>query len=91
MEGFIIAAVIVAWFASVIFCFDRASISNHSFVWMLSAVMLLVLGFGFVIQASIDANNSGPCLAYEERSVYDPFLKIMRKADVCVERGVWKE
>ena len=91
MEGFIIAAVVVAWLASVIFCFDRAIRSNHSFVWMLSGVMLLVLGFGFVIQASIDANNSGPCLAYEERSVYDSSLKIMRKADVCVERGVWKE
>ena len=91
MEGFVIAAVVVAWLASVIFCFDRAIRSNHSFVWMLSAVMLLVLGFGFVIQASIDANDSGPCLAYEERSVYDPALKIMRKADACVERGVWKE
>ena len=91
MEGFIIAAVVVAWLASVIFCFDRAIRSNHSFVWMLSAVMLLVLGFGFVIQAAIDSNESGPCLAYEERSVYDPALKIMRKADVCIERGVWKE
>lgn len=91
MEGFIIAAVVVAWFASVIFCFDRAIRSNRPFVWMLSAVMLVVLGFGFVIQAAIDSNESGPCLAYEERSVYDPALKIMRKADVCVERGVWKE
>ena len=91
MEGFIIAAVIVAWIASVIFCFDRAIRSNRPFVGMLSAAMLLVLGFGFVIQASIDANDSGPCLAYEERSVYDSSLKIMRKADVCVERGVWKE
>ena len=91
MEGFIIAAVVVAWLASVIFCFDRAIRSNCPFVWMLSAAMLLILGFGFVIQASIDANDSGPCLAYEERSVYDPALKIMRKADVCVERGVWKE
>lgn len=91
MEGFIIAAVVVTWLASVIFCFDRAIRSNRPLVWMLSAVMLLVLGFGFVIQAGIDANNSGPCLAYEERSVYDPALKIMRKADVCVERGVWKE
>ena len=91
MEGFIIAAVVVAWFASVIFCFDRSIRSNSPFVWMLGAVMLLVLGFGFVIQASIDANDSGPCLAYEERSVYDPALKIMRKVDVCIERGVWKE
>lgn len=91
MEGFIIAAVVVAWFASVIFCLDRTIRSNRPFVWMLSGVMLLVLGFGFVIQAAIDSNNSGPCLAYEERSVYDPSLKIMRKADVCVERGVWKE
>ena len=91
MEGFIIAAVVVAWFASVVFCFDRASTSNHQPAWMLSGVMLVVLGFGFVIQASIDANDSGPCLAYEERSVYDPALKIMRKADVCIERGVSKE
>ena len=91
MEGFIIAAVIVAWFASVIFCFDRAIKSNHPIVWVLSGVILVVLGFGFVIQASIDANNSGQCLAYEERSVYDPALKIVRKVDVCVERGVWKE
>ena len=92
MEGFIIAVVVVAWLASVIFCFDRAIRTNRPLVWMLSAAMLLVLGFGFVIQASIDANaDSGPCLAYGERSVYDPALKIMRKADVCVERGVWKE
>lgn len=91
MEGFIIAAVVVAWLASVIFCFDRVIRSNHSSAWMLSVAVLLVIGFGFVIQASIDANNSGPCLAYEERSVYDPALKIVRKADVCVERGVWKE
>ena len=91
MEGFIIAAVVVAWLASVIFCFDRAIRSNRPLVWMLSAVVLLFLGFGFVIQASIDSNDSGPCLAYEERSVYDPALKIVRKADVCVERGVWKE
>ena len=91
MEGFIIAAVVVAWFASVIFCFDRASISNHPSAWMLSGVMLVVLGFGFVIQASIDANDSGPCIAYEERRMYIPTLKIVRKADVCVERGVWKE
>ena len=91
MEGFIIAAVVVAWFASAVFCFDRTSRSNRPFVWILSGVILVVLGFGFVIQASIDANDSGPCLAYEERSVYDPALKIMRKVDVCVERGVWKE
>lgn len=91
MEGFIIATVVVAWFASVIFCLDRAIRSIHPSAWMLSGVMLVVLGFGFVIQASIDSNNSGPCIAYEERSVYDPALKIMRKADVCVERGVWKE
>ena len=91
MEGFIIAAVVVAWFASVVFCFDRASISNHPYTWMLSGVILVVLGFGFVIQASIDANDSGSCLAYEERSVYDPSLKTMRKVNVCVERGVWKE
>lgn len=91
MEGFIIAAVVVAWFASVVFCFYRASISNHPPAWMLSGVMLVVLGFGFVIQAIIDSNDSGPCIAYEERSVYDPALKTMRKADVCIERGVWKE
>ena len=91
MEGFIIAAVVVAWFASVAFCFARAATSNHPPAWVLSGVMLVILGFGFVIQASIDANNSGPCLAYEELSVYDPALKIMRKVDVCVERGVWKE
>ncbi len=91
MEGFIIAAVVVSWFASVILCFDRASTSNHSSAWILSGVILVVLGCGFVIQASIDANDSGPCFAYEERSVYDPALKVMRKADVCVERGVWKE
>lgn len=91
MEGFIIAAVIVAWFASVIFCFDRAIKSNYPIVWVLSGVILVVLGFGFVIQKIIDSNNSGPCIAYEERSVYDPALKVMRKADVCVERGVWKE
>lgn len=91
MEGFIIAVVTVAWIASVIFCFDRAGISNHPSAWMLSGAMLVVLGFGFLIQASIDANNIGPCLAYEERSVYIPTLKIVRKADVCVERGVWKE
>lgn len=65
MEGFIIAAVVVAWFASAVFCFDRTSRSNRPFVWMLSGVILVVLGFGFVIQASIDANDSGPCLAYE--------------------------
>lgn len=91
MEGFIIAAVVVAWFASVIFCFDRASVSNHPYAWMLSGVMLVVLGLGFVIQASIDPNNSGPCIAYKERSVYIPALKIVHKADVCVEQGVWKE
>ena len=91
MEGFIIAAVVVAWFASAMLCFVRATSSNHSSAWILSGAMLLILGFGFVIQASIDANDSGPCLAYEERSVYDPALKITRKADFCVERGVWKE
>ena len=91
MEGFIIAAVIVAWFASVAFCFDRASTSNDSSAWILGGVMIVVLGYGFVIQAGIGANDSGPCLAYEERSVYDPALKIMCKADVCVERGVWKK
>lgn len=91
MEGFIIATVVVAWLASVIFCFARAATSNHPPAWVLSGVMLVVLGFGFVIQASIDANDSGPCLAYEERDVYYSSLKIMRKVDVCVERGVWKE
>lgn len=91
MEGFIIAAVVVAWFASVIFCFDRAIRSNRPLVWMLSAAMLLVLGLGFTIQQAIDEQKEGPCLAYEERSVYDPALKVMRKADVCIERGVWKE
>lgn len=91
MEGFIIAAVVVAWFASVVFCFYRASISNHSSAWILSGVMLVVLGFGLMIQASIDANGSGHCLAYKERSVYNPNLKIIHKANVCVERGVWKE
>ena len=91
MEGFIIAAVIVAWFVSVIYCFDRAINSNRPFGWMLSGVVLVVLVFGLGIQKTIDSNNSGPCIAYEERSVYDPALKAVRKADVCVERGVWKE
>ena len=94
MEGFIIAAVVVAWFCSLVYCVIKAEHSETpflSFAWLGLGVVILCSGLGFVIQQEIDEQKEGPCLAYEERSVYDPALKIMRKADVCVERGVWKE
>lgn len=94
MEGFIIAAVVVAWFCSLMFCLIMAVHSEKTpllLLWLGLGVVILCSSLGFVIQQGIDEQKKGPCLAYEERSVYDPALKTMRKADVCVERGVWKE
>lgn len=91
MEGFIIAAVIVAWFCSLVYCLVKAEHSEAPLLWLGLGLVMLCSGLGFTIQQAIDEQKEGPCLAYEERSVYDPALKIMRKADVCVERGVWKE
>ena len=91
MEGFITAAVIVAWFCSLVYCGIKSDHSETPLLWLGLGVVILCSGLGFVIQQEIDEQKEGPCLAYEERSVYDPALKVMRKADVCVERGVWKE
>lgn len=91
MEGFIIAAVVVAWFCSLVYCVIKAEYSETPLFWLGFGVVILCSGLGFVIQQEIYEQKEGPCLAYEERSVYDPALKIMRKVDVCVERGVWKE
>ena len=94
MEGFIIAAAaaaVVAWFCSLVYCVIKAEHSETPLLWLGLGVVILCSGLGFVIQQKIDEQKEGPCLAYEERSVYDPALKIMRKVDVCIERGVWKE
>lgn len=91
MEGFIITFLANIYCSLVLFCFYKSSDSSYSSAWMIGGVILAAIGLAFMIQASIDSKDSGPCIAYEERSVYDPALKIMRKADVCVERGVWKE
>ena len=91
MEGFIIASVVVAWFCSLVYCGIKLDHSETPLLWLGLGLVMLCSGLGFTIQQEIDEQKEGPCLAYEERSVYDSALKIMRKADVCIERGVWKE
>ena len=90
MTGFIIAALIVGYFGVAV-AWLWLSIAKD-IKPLLSFVVLglwMALGLGFVIQAAISEEESGPCLRWETSMIFNPATKMVQPARRCVERAEW--
>ena len=81
--GTIVAACIILWLGSVCLC---VVFSTQNPIWLAPALVILILGFGFVISQS---SSEGPCLSYETRLIYNAETKTMMPARFCTNRGEW--
>ena len=88
MTGFIIAAVAVGWFASILFFLHKAIEDKR---WFMVIAFLVIFGLGSLIQLGINEGRAGPCLEYETRYMYNPSLKMTLPVRVCTLRGEWVE
>jgi hypothetical protein len=88
--GFIVAAIIVAWFAGVMATFIMA-LERNPWVWGLACAALIIAGLGAFFEVTQDANQKGPCVQYETQMHYNAATKTMMPARVCVLRGEWVE
>lgn len=56
-----------------------------------ASVIFWILTFAFLSYTAVESSNKGPCVEYETRTLYNPAVKMMLPARVCVERGEWVE
>lgn len=90
MTGYIIAAGIVGWGSLITVAAIRA-IENDSPFWLGVALLMLILGFGFLIEVTREETQKGPCLNYETGMQYNPTTKTTMPYRYCTERGEWIE
>lgn len=89
MMGFVIAAAIVTALGILIWLTVKAV--DGSRLAGASAIGLLIIVLGVVINALIKENEKGPCHQYETRLMYNAATKTMMPSRVCVLRGEWVE
>ena len=90
MTGFIIAALLVGYFGVAVAWLWLSIEKDIS--PLLSFVVLglwMALGLGFVIQAALSEEESGPCLQWETSMIFNPATKMVQPARRCVERAEW--
>ena len=87
--GFVIAASIVAVFASLVWLMGKAV--DGSVLAGAAAIGLVIVVLGVAINASIKESEKGPCHQYETQMMYNAATKTMMPSRVCVLRGEWVE
>lgn len=55
------------------------------------SVIFWIVTFAFLCYAADESDNKGPCVKYETQMHYNPAVKLMMPARVCVQRGEWVE
>ena len=56
-----------------------------------ASVIFWIATFAFLCYAVVESGNKGPCVKYETQMHYNPAVKTMMPARVCVQRGEWVE
>lgn len=86
MEFILIAAMVVGWFALMIWLIDK-SFDGPQWLLILSICCTLSLA-GFIYLVSKE-EDKGPCLRKETSMMYNAATKTMMPYTYCVERGEW--
>lgn len=89
MMGFVIAALIVAFFGCLAWLAVKAV--DGSVQAGAGAIGLVIVMLGVMINAFIKEGEKGPCHQYETRLMYNVATKTMMPSRVCVLRGEWVE
>ena len=55
------------------------------------SVIFWIITIAFLCYAVVESNTKGPCVKYETQMHYNPAVKMMMPARVCVLRGEWVE
>lgn len=88
MEGLIIATVLIGWFV-VMAGLLIYSIEKSKPVYGVLALIVLIAGLAWAIQALLDEDDKGPCLREETGMMYNTATKTMMPYKYCAERGEW--
>lgn len=88
MEGFIIAGVLVGWFAVLMFLFLHGAYGD-SIGSLILAFFWLIGGLGFLVNLTLEQSKEGPCLQWETGMSYNPATKTMMPYKRCSSRGEW--
>ena len=64
---------------------------DGGFIAKCASVIFWIVTFAFLCYAVVESNNKGPCVKYETQMHYNPAVKTMTPARVCVLRGEWVE
>lgn len=90
MLGFIIAVVLVGYFAVLAGLF-RYWINRENVAGLVLFLLWLIGGVGFTINLAREENKKGPCLQWENGMSYNAATKTMMPYKRCSERGEWVE
>lgn len=63
--------------------------SNNVVLTYIIASVFFSLSMAGLFYLSASENKKGPCVKYETQMHYNPSLKMMMPAKVCVQRGEW--
>ena len=89
MMGFVIAASIVAAFASLGWLATKTM--DGSVLAGAAVIGLIIAVLGVVLNVAIKESEKGPCHQWETRMMYNVATKTMMPSRVCVLRGEWVE
>lgn len=85
----LIAAGFTLWVVCAYFAI-QIMFEAHGFWSKIPILLFIFLTMAIVAYVS-DNEREWPCVQYEQRMIYNPSLKMLMPARVCVERGEWVE
>lgn len=71
--------------------YSLEALLDGSYVAKCASVIFWIVSLAVVFYFVDEENNKGPCVKYETQMHYNPAVKMMMPARVCVLRGEWVE